>query len=113
MKRTAFVLAMGLGAAIWLASPVVTGRREPWDAAGPYFPLSLFTAGVVAGVMGPRRPWLLGGAIYLGQVMAILLGSGGDLGLFPLGAVLLIFYTLLSVAGAALGGAWKHGRRPH
>ncbi len=106
MKRAAFILAMALGAAIWIASPFVTHRREPWDAQGVYFPVSLFAAGIAAGLANPDRPWLMGLAIYLGQLAAMILGSGGDLGLFPLGAVLLIFYTLLSAGGAALGGTF-------
>ncbi len=105
MKRLTFVLAMGLGAAIWLASPAMTGRREPWDAHGPYFPVSLVAAGLLAGLAEPGRPWKTGSAIYAGQMAAILLGSGGDFGLLPLGAILLVVYTLLSVAGAAVSGA--------
>lgn len=105
MKRFAFVLAMGLGAAIWVASPAITGRREPWDAHGPYFPVSLFAAGLFAGLAEPGRPWKAASGIYAGQMAAMLLGSGGDLGLWPLGAILLVFYTLLSAAGAAISGA--------
>ena len=104
------MLGLVFGAAIWWASPAITGRREPWDAPGWYFPASLFAAGLATGWADPARPWVVGSAIYLGQLGAILLGSGGDLGLWPLGAVVLVGYTLLSVAGAALSGAWR-GRR--
>ncbi|HET8578421.1 MAG TPA: hypothetical protein VFO18_15105 [Methylomirabilota bacterium] len=45
----AAVLAIGLGAAIWAASPVVTGRKEPWDAAGPYYLLALLVSGFLVG----------------------------------------------------------------
>ena len=104
------LVPVALGAAIWLLSPFMTGRREAWDAPGPYFPVGLLVAGAVAGALMPKRPWQAGGLIYLGQLAAILLMSRGDLGLLPLGVVLLAVYTLLSIAGAAAIG-WCFSKR--
>ena len=97
-------IACALGAAIWLLSPAITGHREAWDAPGPYFPVALVVAGVIAGALKPCRPWRAGMWIYLGQVTAMLLMSRGDFGLLPLGLVVLVGFTLLSVAAAAVGG---------
>ena len=108
MRRAVFILAMALGALIWLASPSMTGHREPWDANSPYYVISLTAAGLVAGVFVPRRFWLWPIAIYLGQCAAIValafMTSHGDIGLFvPLGMIVLAMFALLSLLGAAAG----------
>ncbi len=106
-----FVLAMALGAAIWLASPYVTGRREPWDAHSPYYIIALFGAGMVMGLLEPRRFWRWPVAIYAGQCAAVLALTWvrhDDLGLFvPMGMIVLAVYTLLSWFGSAVGAALR------
>ena len=103
-----WLLATGLGAAIWVASPFVTGRREPWDAHSPYYILALAGAGFVTGWLEPSRAWRWALAIYAGQCLAVIALTsvrGDDLRLFvPLGMIALAMYTLLSLAGAAAGG---------
>jgi len=105
-----FVLAMGLGALIWAASPYLTGRNEPWDARSPYYVLALLSAGAVMGLLEPRRFWRWPVAIYLGQCAAIVtlafMASHGDIGLFfPLGMIVLAMYALISLIGSAAGAA--------
>ena len=115
MKRAAWVLAAALGAAIWIASPYVTGRREPWDAASPYYPLALLGAGAVMGWLGSGGVWRWAVAIYVGQcaaVLALTWSRHEDLGLFvPMGMVVLAAYTALSLAGGA-AAAWLRTRWP-
>ncbi len=67
--RRVFLAGAAGGALIWLASPVVTGYREPWDAPGPYYALSLSGLGIMLGALAPRLFWL-----------APLAGFGGQLG---------------------------------
>ena len=108
-QRIWFMLAMALGAAIWFASPVMTGHREPWDARSPYYILALTGTGAMMGVLQPRPWWLWGVAIYAGQCIAVFALTWlrhSDLGLFvPLGMFMLAIYTGLSFVGSAVG-AW-------
>ena len=107
------MLALALGALIWIASPAITGRQEPWDAKSAYYLVSLVSAGAVAGALQPRRFWLWPVAIYLGQCAAILgrigLGPDHDLGLFfPLGLIALAVFAVPSLIGSALGAGIRH-----
>ena len=110
-SRVVCALAVGLGLAIWLASPVMTGRREPWDAHSPYYVVALAGAGLVTGWLEPDRIWRWPLAIYAGQCLAVIglvLFRGDDLGLFiPLGMIMLAIFTLLSLAGAVGGAALR------
>lgn len=95
------LLAVGLGAAIWAVSPVVTGSAEPWDAESPYYFVSLFVAGAVVGLLCPWHIWSAFLGIVVGQLVYLLvfLSSGP---LLPLGVVFLLGYGLLSLLGAIL-----------
>jgi hypothetical protein len=101
-------LLMGLivGAAIWLLSPIVTGRREPWDAEGGYYAGALFAAGLLGGLLFPRHSGVFVAGIFLGQVLVLLAGVLSDPasgGLWPLGVAFLGLYTLLALLGSAIG----------
>ena len=108
----AFLIGLATGAAIWWLSPLITGRREPWDAEGAYYAGSLLGAGLLGGVLLPEHwRWLVAG-IFVGQVLVLLGGVVGDPssgGLWPLGVVFLALYSMLAVLGAALGSSL--GRR--
>jgi len=116
-RRGGFLLGLGLGAAIWLLSPLVTGRREPWDAEGPYYLAALFGSGILGGLFAPQH-WLSAAVgIFGGQTLMLLAGvltdpSSG--GLWPLGLMFLALYSVVALAGAGLGaGARRYGtRRP-
>jgi len=100
-----FLLAVALGLTIWLLSPWVTGQREPWDSASPYYLGSLFVAGALTGFLGPRPFWLWPLGIWLGQLVVLLAGPWGPL--LPLGIVFLLAFTLVALAGAAVGAALR------
>jgi len=118
-RRAAFPIAIVCGASIWLLSPLVTGRVEPWDAAGWYYPGALFLAGCAVALLVPAHPGVVTIGIVAGQIF-VLLGrvaadsSGG--GLWPLGIVFLIGYGVVPLLGAALGAAggrlWARKHRP-
>ena len=96
------VLAALMGAAIWAASPSLTGRTEPWDSESLYYVASLAIAGVLLGLSRPRRVWIHPVGIVLGQLLyeLLFLPIGPFLGV---GVLFLVAYSLLSLVGALLG----------
>jgi hypothetical protein len=107
-RRAALLIGVGLGAAIWLISPLITGQREPWDAEGGYYPAALLGAGILGGVVTPRHWLAVALGVFGGQVMVLLGGvmaepaSGG---LWPLGILFLGVYSVLALLGAGLGAS--------
>jgi hypothetical protein len=118
-RRAAFATALVCGAGIWLLSPLVTGRAEPWDAAGWYYPGALFLAGCAVALLFPAHPGVVAIGIVAGQIL-VLLGrvaadpSGG--GLWPLGLMFLVGYGVVPLLGAALGALagrqWARNHHP-
>ena len=118
-RRAAFAIALVCGAGIWLLSPLVTGRAEPWDAAGWYYPGALFLVGGAVALLFPAHPGVVAIGIVAGQIL-VLLGrvaadsSGG--GLWPLGIMFLVGYGVVPLLGAALGAVagrqWARKQRP-
>lgn len=104
--RAVLALSVLLGFLIWWLSPQLTGRREPWDAKSNYYWVALLIAGFLPGCFCAIRFWRWGVGAYLGQCaglpVAVLRSKKPDLGLLPLGMVVLFFTTVLSIAGAAL-----------
>jgi len=116
-RGAAFTIAVMCGASIWLLSPLITGRAEPWDAAGWYYPGTLFLAGCAVALLFPAHPGVVAIGIVGGQVL-VLLGrvaadsSGG--GLWPLGIMFLVGYGVVPLLGAGLGAvAGRKRARQH
>lgn len=105
--RGVLALSVVLGFLIWWLSPQLTGRREPWDADSNYYWVALLIAGFLPGCFCATRFWRWGVGAFLGQcvglAVAVLCSNKSDLGLLPLGMVVLFFTTVLSIAGAACG----------
>jgi hypothetical protein len=102
----AFLLGLILGAAIWLSSPWITGRAEPWDAEGGYYVGALLATGALGGILIPPHWLSMALGILAGQLLVILGGVLADPasgGLWPLGVVFLAVYSLLSLIGALFG----------
>jgi peptidoglycan/LPS O-acetylase OafA/YrhL len=106
--RSAFLLGLALGATIWLLSPVIAGHREPWDAEGAYYPAALILTGLLGGLLLPQHWGPVAIGILAGQAVVLLGGvvaepaSGG---LWPLGLLFLVTYSVLALVGAAIGTA--------
>jgi hypothetical protein len=107
-KRVVFLAGTAGGALIWLASPVITGYREPWDTPGPYYTLSQGCLGALLGGLAPRLFWLavlggLCGQFLVFATQALLPPQE----LWVLGVVALVAYASVILLGAvvrAIGG---------
>ena len=107
------LVGIAIGAAIWLLSPMISGRREPWDSEGVYYPGALLIAGLLGGLLLAEHSRWLAAGIFVGQVLVLLGGVLNDPssgGLWPLGVVFLALYSLLALLGAALGSGLRRSR---
>ena len=107
---TGLPVGLVLGAAIWVLSATITGRPEPWDARGPYYPAALLGAGFVGGALVPGHWAEVAIGIYAGQALVLLgrvMSDTGSGGLWPLGLMMLALYSLIALAGALLGSALR------
>lgn len=97
-----FIIAFISSAAIWVLSPLMTGRQEPWDAEGFYYVAALIVAGLVSGATAPKHLKVHYFGSILGQTLYELLFIPIG-GLFPLGLIFLAVYSVLFLGGAYLG----------
>jgi hypothetical protein len=99
-----WVLAIVAGMALWLVATLVSGRREPWDAAsywwGAYPAAIAVSAGL--GYRWPVKPWRWPLALFEAQLVAMWLRAGEPGNLWPLAMVLFAVIALPGVAVAAL-----------
>ena len=107
----ALTFAIGLGAAIWAASPFIVHEAEPWDAEQGmsflYYPAALVIAGLLCGLLTPRRPGISYAGLVVGQVAYMTLFQPA--GPFViLGIVFLLFFTVLAMAGWAIARVMLH-----
>ena len=112
-RWSAFLIGVVLGAAIWLLSPWITGRSEPWDAESGYYPGTLLAAGAVGGLLLPMHWSAVALGIFVGQALVILGGVLADPasgGLWPLGLVFLAGYSVVALIGSLLGAVLRRGR---
>lgn len=99
----AWIAAIVGGAILWLAVAGVSGKREAWDSSIYWtvaYPLSIGLAGGL-GYWVPEKPWRWGLAVMLVQAL-VLVTSGSDFGLLPLGLIVFLILALLAVGFAAL-----------
>lgn len=109
--KQAYAAAAVGGAILWLATNIVSGQTEAWDASLYWtvaYPLGIVGAGAL-GYLAPDRPWRWGLALMLVQALALAI-TASSFGLLPLG---LILFAILAVppAGLAAIGAWFRRRR--
>lgn len=98
-----YALSLAFGSALWVATALLSGRREPWDWSG-YWTVSYPIAIAMAGVLGfafPDRPWRWALAVMFTQAIVMIAGGSG-LGLLPLGLVLLAVLALPAIGLAQL-----------
>jgi hypothetical protein len=99
-------IGLVLGAGIWVLSASITGRQEPWDSPGLYYAAALVVAGLVGGFLVPAHWAEVAVGVFIGQAVVLLarvMADPANGGLWPLGLLLLGFYSLLSLLGAGLG----------
>ncbi len=90
-----------LGMAIWWLSPTFTDELEPWDAAGWYYPGSLFAAGFVATLIRPRVFLAAPVGVCAGQVLFLVyLYHPPTFSFLPLGLLFAFIYSFAALAGA-------------
>ena len=99
-------IGLVLGAGIWVLSASITGRQEPWDSPGLYYAAALVAAGLIGGFLVPAHWAEVAVGVFIGQAVVLLarvMAEPANGGLWPLGLLLLAFYSLLSLLGAGLG----------
>jgi len=107
---TGLPIGLALGAAIWVLSASLTGRQEPWDASGLYYPAALLGAGLAGGFLVPGHWGEVAAGTFTGQALVLLgrvMSDPGSGGLWPLGLLMLALYSLLALVGALLGSALR------
>ena len=109
-RKALALLALGmvLGVTIWLFSPWVTGKSEPWDADAPIWSLSWLLVATLGGLTGHARGACLPLGYALGQMLitvkSVFLGEFGALGWMFIGgyAAVAIAVTWVIVGVTAL-----------
>jgi len=100
---TAYAIAIVGGAALWLATAAISGRREAWDSSLYWtvaYPLSIVVAGAL-GYRFPEKPWRWALAVMLAQAVALAF-AGSDFSLLPLGLILFAALALPAVVLARI-----------
>jgi hypothetical protein len=98
------LIAVALGAAIWIGISTVSGRREAWDS-GIYFTLGIPVACLLSfalGVVEPERSWRWGVAPFAGQLLSLLIMEGVG-NLLPLGVIVFAILSIPAVITARIG----------
>jgi hypothetical protein len=109
----AYGVALAGGAALWLATTWLTGRREAWDDPLYWtaaYPLAIVLAGVL-GYWAPERPWRWGLAVMLVQAVVMVATSGSDFSLLPLGMILFGVLALPAIGLAKLAAMLRRRGR--
>ncbi|HUO68708.1 MAG TPA: hypothetical protein VMV37_14295 [Gammaproteobacteria bacterium] len=87
----------------------MSGRREAWDSPlywSAAYPLCIVLAALLA-YAAPERPGRWASAVMLVQPIVMVLKSGGDLGLLPLGLILFAVLTLPVLAVAKVAASLR------
>ena len=110
-SRTALIVAMVAGFALWGIASVITTRREPWDDGRFWcviYPLAIAASGVLA-YRFPHKPVLLNMILFESQFLAMLIRSGEVGSLWPLGMLLFAILALPAMLVAKIAAS----RSPH
>jgi len=108
------VVAVSVGAALWFAASMLTGKREPWDASA-YWTLVYPAAIVVAALLGyffSERPWRWPALLFASQFLAMCVRNGELGNLWPLGLVMFAVLALPAVAAASIAARFRSRSRP-
>ena len=104
---TGFIIGLGL----WLIPARFLGQPEPWDGNSPAYPIALFLAGLLLGLLSPGRPGAAATGVFAGQLLVLLarvVTSPENSELWLVGVVMLAGYTFVATGiGALLGGLFR------
>lgn len=113
----AFAIAAAVGFLCWWFSVPLTGRGEPWDGAAVWYLGTLFVLGAALALLLRAGSLAIYLGAYAGQVVYGLvpfvacLGFGAlcadQANLFPLGAIMLLVFTLPALIGALFVGQMR------
>jgi hypothetical protein len=106
-RPAVLVVGFVIGLGLWLVPTEFLGQSEPWDSNSPVYPLALFLAGVLLGILAPGRPGAAATGVFLGQLVVLLwrvVRSPETSELWLVGVVFLAGYTFVATGiGALLG----------
>jgi len=107
-----------MGATIWIFSPWLTGKIEPWDADQPIWALSWLVVAILGGLPGHVRGVCLPLGYALGQMLvtikSVFVGQFGALGWIFIGTYAAVAVAVtLALAGvtALLKYLWRMRNR--
>jgi hypothetical protein len=100
-------VALAVGASLWLGTAALSGRREAWDSPlywSAAYPVCIALAALL-GYFAPERPARWAFAVMLVQPIAMVLSTGGDFGLLPLGLIMFAILALPAFAAAKVAAS--------
>jgi len=111
---TPYAIAAIAGVALWIGASVISGKREPWDAAIYWttaYPIAIALSGLL-GFVYPQATWRWPLALFLFQFVGMVIRNGELGGLWPLGMVM---FAVLSIPGILFArlAAWLRARLGH
>lgn len=98
------LFAAVVGAALWLAASLLTGKREAWDAGSYWvvvYPLCILACAYL-GYVYPKHPWRWALVLFAAQFLAMCVLNRELGNLWPLGLVLFAIIALPGVLAAKL-----------
>jgi len=104
-----FLLAAALGALLWYAAAIVSGKREAWDAAA-YWAVAYPAALLICAYLGysyPVRSWRWPLVLFEAQFIAMCIRNGELGNLWPLGMALFAVVALPGILAARLGARFS------
>jgi hypothetical protein len=102
-----YYVAAAVGAALWIATTLLTGRREAWDAGAYWsyaYPAGMVIAAAIGFVVPAARPWKIGLSMMFAQAMTLAFFAR-SFTLLPLGLILFGVMAAPVVLGATVGRA--------
>ncbi len=102
-EKFAYAAALVGGAVLWSITSELSGKTEAWDSSLYWmaaYPLAIVLAACL-GYFVPEKPWRWGLAVMLVQAV-VLVVSGSDFSLLPLGLILFSVLALPAIGAAAL-----------
>ncbi|RZI43783.1 hypothetical protein EGT07_08430 [Herbaspirillum sp. HC18] len=97
-------IAVIVGAALWLATSIAVGKREPWDTSAYWtvtYPLAIAVSALL-GYFFSGRPWRWALLLFESQVFGMWIRSGEAGNLWPLSMALLAVISVPGIVAATV-----------